>query len=414
MNAIGEAIDGDWLWRRLEELAAFGARDDGGVCRLALSQGERDATRRLADWAGAMGASMHTDAIGNLFFRREGREDLTPVVTGSHIDTQPMGGRYDGAYGVLAGFALLEALARTGTTHRHPIEVVAWTNEEGARYSPGAMGSAAFTGHGKLEDYLKVADPDGVRLEDELAVTLASLDALGARRRDFGFPIHALVEAHIEQGPILEAEGVPVGVVTGVQGPAWYRVEVKGEAAHAGTTPRAARRDAFVGASELARAMREAAQDPEDTIRFTIGRFEVLPGAPNTVPDSVRFTVDLRHVEAATLDRLDGVLRELAAREWAGCTASLTRDMRLDPIAFPQDLVDAVEEAGAKLGIATRRILSGAFHDAAYLAAHCPSVMLFIPCARGVSHHPSESITPQDAAAGARVLAEAVLSLAGK
>jgi N-carbamoyl-L-amino-acid hydrolase len=412
MDGIGEAVDGGWVWARLEELATFGALPNGGVRRLSLSGEEREATRRIAEWTDALGCRLLTDAFGNLFIRRDGTADLAPVVTGSHVDTQPAGGRYDGAYGVVAGLALLEALQRTGTRHRRPIEVVAWTNEEGSRFSPGTMGSAVFAGAANLARFLETTDSAGVPMGEELARSLALLDSLGAERRPFGFPIHALIEAHIEQGPILEAEGVPLGVVAAMQGPAWYRFMVEGEAAHAGTTPRSARRDAFLGASELAAALRAETLDPEDAVRFTIGRFEVSPGSPNTVPDYVLFTVDLRHFKASVLDRIDRAFAALAGKEWARCRVTMTRDMRLDPVTFSTRLVERLETAAARLGLPTRRMLSGAFHDAAYLARHCPAAMLFIPCAGGVSHHPAERITPEDATAGARVLAEAVLSLA--
>ncbi|PMR77213.1 M20 family metallo-hydrolase [Billgrantia endophytica] len=409
---IGALLNGNWLWDRLNDLAAIGALSNGGVCREALSDGERSALVLLAEWAGQLGCTIHTDAIGNLFIRREGIEALPPVLIGSHIDTQPVGGKYDGTYGVLAGLALLEAFHRAGVEHRRPIEVVAWTNEEGSRFSPAAMGSACFTGHADHETLRELRDVDGTRLGDELDRTLLKLERLGATRREFGFPVHCYLEAHIEQGPILEAEGAVVGIVNAIQGANWYQFEVRGSVAHAGTTPRALRKDAFAGAMELAAALREQATDPDDEVRFTIGRFILQPGSPNTIPDSATFTVDLRHYDNTLLERLDLAFSKLAERKWANCSVEMRREMCLGTVRFDDGLLNVLERTAKRQGIEYRRLSSGAFHDAAHLARHCPSAMLFIPCEGGISHHPHERITKEDAIAGARVLAEAVISIA--
>ena len=412
LQDMNVAVDGGWLWERLNALAAIGGRQDGGVSRSALSEGERQAIGLIAGWADELGCRIFSDAIGNVFVRRDGIEDLPPVVTGSHIDTQPVGGRYDGTYGVVAGLATIEALHRTGTLHRRPIEVVAWTNEEGSRFAPGAMGSAAFMGFEDVDVLRERRDCDGVSLGKELDRNLAALESLGAEQRAFGMPFHAFVEAHIEQGPLLEEAETPIGIVEGVQGLAWYRFDVEGVAAHAGTTPLEGRHDAFLGASELAANLRQAAIKASPQVRFTIGRFEVLPGSPNTIPNHVGFFVDLRHFAPDVLDGLHRIFTDLCNGVWQGCTISMSRQMRIEPVQFSQMVTNELEVSARRLKVPFTRLRSGAFHDAAHLAAHCPTSMLFIPCKNGISHHPDESIKFSDAEIGGRVLAHSVLSLA--
>ena len=403
-------IDGSWLWDRLQATARIGRTDDGGVARLAYSGDERALIGEMAGWARDLGLTLFTDAAANLFFRREGLEDLPPVVLGSHIDTQPTGGRYDGAYGVIAGLAVAEALHRHDRRFRRPIEIAAWMNEEGCRFSPGTTGSALFTGALALDDAREAMDEEGTRLGDELDRHLDLLAGLGVEQRPFGFPMHAFVEAHIEQGPVLEKSGYDIGIVTAAQGPIWYRVEVEGVAAHAGTTPRANRRDAVQGAMELAAAMRGETLDAADEIRFTIGSFDVSPSSINTVAERVVFTVDLRHLDQAVLDRIDARFRAFAARTWAGCDVRLIEKMRRPPVAFDPHVREALKAGAA--GRPYLELPSGAFHDAVCLVPHCPTGMLFIPCRDGVSHHSSEHIEPAHALAGAEVLARTTMLLA--
>src|SRR6266446_3033036 len=278
-NAVRE----DRLWQRHADMAKLGATPKGGVNRQALSAEDAAARNVLASWAKARGFAIFTDAIGNLFVRREGMDaNVLPVMSGSHMDSQPTGGRFDGMYGVLAAFEALEALEDAKTKTRRPLIAVAWTNEEGSRFQPGAMGSAVFAGHNKLEDMLAVKDWKGVVLKDALAETLKAAPA-PMREGKPGFAVDGYVEAHIEQGPRLENERKTIGVVTAIQGSRRYIVEIDGEEAHAGTTPRAARKDAFAAATRIAAAMYEATTDKDDTLRFTIGRVEVHPGSPNTV-----------------------------------------------------------------------------------------------------------------------------------
>jgi N-carbamoyl-L-amino-acid hydrolase len=294
------------LWQCHMEMAKLGAIPGNGVNRQALSKEDIAARQLLIGWARARGFTIAQDAIGNLFIRRPGQDpSATPVLTGSHLDSQPSGGRFDGAYGVLAGLEALEALEDAGTVTERPIEVVAWTNEEGGRFAPGAMGSMVFTESRALADCLAVTDGAGVRLEDALAATVAAVPV--DETRAFNFPIAAYIEAHIEQGPRLEAEGIPIGVVTGIQGSRWFEVEVLGEGAHAGTAPLKTRRDALQGALAAIQALNRVMADDSDTVRFTVGRFEVTPNSPNTVASRVLFTIDLR--------RCRGSLRSAVARD---------------------------------------------------------------------------------------------------
>ncbi|HUA55907.1 MAG TPA: M20 family metallo-hydrolase [Candidatus Sulfotelmatobacter sp.] len=408
-----DGIDEARLWQRLMAMARFGARADGGVDRQALSAEDVAARRQLIAWAEARGFACAVDPIGNLFVRRAGREpDLAPVLTGSHLDSQPTGGKFDGVYGVLAGFEVLEALEDLGLSTRRSVEAVAWTNEEGSRFQPGAMGSAAFAGRMDLAALRAGADRAGVRLGDALDATLAATPT--AARRALGFPVAAYVENHIEQGPLLEADGKVIGAVTGIQGSRWFAVEVTGEAAHAGTTPLKIRKDALKAATAMVSALESLMADPSDVVRFTVGRFEVAPNSPNTVPDRVFFTIDFRHPDAAVLQRLGDQVEVTCRAAARGCAVRVTQTFDAPPVDFAPAIVGLVSAAAARLGLPHRDIFSGAFHDAKFLAEVAPTGMLFVPCARGISHNPAESATASDLAAGARVLAEVVAELAAQ
>ncbi len=411
-RSAAAAIDATRLWLRLQTMAGIGARDDGGVNRQALSVEDIASKQTLIGWAQARGFAIFTDPIGNLFVRRPGTDrDAAPVVTGSHLDSQPTGGKFDGAYGVLAGFEALEALEDAGIKTRRPIEAVAWTNEEGSRFQPGAMGSACFVGQMDLAGLRESTGRDGVNLGVALDATLAATAAT-ATSRPFGFPIAAYVEAHIEQGPRLEAEGKTIGAVTGIQGSRWFAVEILGAEAHAGTTPMALRKDALKAAVAMVSALEQLLADPTDTIRFTVGRFEVSPGSPNTVPGRVFFTIDFRHPDAAVLDRLCLEIPKVCEVNARGCTVSVKPTFSTQPVAFPPAMTTRIEQAAGSLDLSCMSLLSGAFHDAKFLAEVAPSAMIVIPCAGGVSHNPIEDATPEDCAAGARVLAEVLVDLA--
>lgn len=407
------AVDGDQLWRDLRDVASLGGRSDGGVGRLALDDNDVQARLWLAERARRIGCTARVDPLGNLFLRREGADPtLAPVVTGSHVDSQPAGGAYDGIYGVLGGLAVLEALHRSGMPHRHAIEVVAWTNEEGVRFAPGTTGSSGFVGERSLEDSRRIAGTDGVTFGEAVDICITRLTKAGVAVGRLGSPIHAFVELHIEQGPVLEGKGIPIGVVSAIQGVTWFRFTVHGMSNHAGTTPRASRKDAFEGAVALASVLREAACEPQDITRFTVGRFQIMPDSINTIPGTVIFTVDLRDPDERRLADVERRFMELASRNWAGCSIEVERISKIHPVTFPRSITRTIAEAAQDVGLAAAEIVSGAFHDSMFLARHCPTGMIFIPCAGGLSHHPAESITQEHAAAGTRVLAAALLRLA--
>ena len=409
--AAAAAVDEARLWSRQMAMAAIGATARGGVNRAALSDEDRAARALMLDWAGALGFEVSTDAIANLYIRRPGRRaDAAPVVTGSHLDSQPRGGKFDGAYGVVGGFEALEAIARAGVETERPIDLVAWTNEEGGRFQPGAMGSAVFAGVLGLEDQLGIVDLEGVTLADALAETLASTPGLA--HRPFGHPFAAYVEAHIEQGPRLENEGRTVGAVTGIQGLYWYTVEVSGEEAHAGTTPLKGRRDALKAAVAMVAALEELMADESDTVRFTVGRFECGPGSPSTVPSRALFTIDFRHPDPAVIARIRPAIEPVCRANARGCAVSVRSTIDSAPLTFDPVLIAMVEGYADALGHPVMRLPSGAGHDAGHIAHLCPTGMIFVPCDRGISHNEAENAAPADLAAGARTLAACLVDLA--
>ena len=409
-----EAIREERLWRRHADMAKLGGTPKGGVNRQALSAEDAAARNLLGSWAKARGFSISTDAIGNLFVRREGSDpNALPVMSGSHMDSQPTGGRFDGMYGVLAAFEALEALEDAGVKTKRPVVAVAWTNEEGSRFQPGAMGSAVFAGHNDLDQMLQVKDWKGVVLKDALAETLKAAPA-PMREGKPGFPLDGYVEAHIEQGPRLENAATTIGVVTAIQGSRRYIVTTEGEEAHAGTTPRAARKDAFAAALRIAHAMYEATTDKDDMLRFTIGRVDVGPGSPNTVPGKTVFTIDMRHPDDAVLDVHEAKLKEIVAAKAAPCTGGIERVVAVPPTDFDPMVIDMVRAKTNALRLTNMDMPSGAGHDAMHIAHLCPTGMIFVPCERGISHNEMENATPQDLAAGARVLVEVLAELANR
>jgi N-carbamoyl-L-amino-acid hydrolase len=410
-QTVATAVSEARLWERLMAMAAIGAIPDGGVNRACLTALDRQARRVLIGWAGEIGAAVTVDPAGNLWLRRAGTDPgAAPVVTGSHMDTQPNGGRFDGIFGVIAGLEALTALHAAGITTRRPIEVVAWTNEEGGRFAPGCMGSMAWSGFKPLAAFAEVPDSDGIRFADALAEQLAAEGDISSR--PLGHVPHAYVEAHIEQGPILEAEEKEIGVVSGIQGSRWFTVTLTGETAHAGTTPLAARRDAVQDMVRAIAALNGLMHDPDDVLRFTVGRIEVAPNTSNSVADRARFTIDFRHPDKAVLlargDAIEGVVR--AAVRDAGVT--VTENFHALPVKFHPMVVGAVEDAAGALGLSHMRLPSGAFHDAQFVVPVCPTGMIFVPCRKGVSHNPAEYSEPGQLAAGTRVLTEVVRHLA--
>lgn len=407
---IAGAVREDRLWQQHMELARFGATGRGGINRQALSAEEIEARGALVRRGRSLGLTPYTDAIGNLFLRLEGRDrEAAPVLTGSHIDSQPTGGKFDGAFGVLAGLEAIEAFLDIGWQPRRPIEIVAWTNEEGSRFSPGMMGSAAYAGLRPVEEILAVRDSDGTSVREALEAVFAADDNI--EHRALGRPCAAFLEAHIEQGPRLEATGNQVGAVLGMQGTRRFRVRVIGEEAHAGTTPESERRDALVAAARMIGALRESMHDPDDITRFTVGLFRVSPNAPSVVPAEAYFSIDLRHPDADTLaglgDRIAGICRD----HRGPCEVEVEEISRAEPVHFPDAMPRLVSEVAESIGVPHMQMFSAAGHDARQLYYFCPTGMLFVPCEKGISHNEAENAKPEDLAAGARVLAGCVATL---
>lgn len=399
------------LWDRHQRMALHGGLPTGGVDRQALSPEEFAAWRELIDWARALGLTAFTDVAGNLFLRHEGAgTDLAPVLTGSHLDSQPTGGKFDGVFGVLAGLEAVQAIIESGTQLLRPIEIVAWMNEEGSRFAPGMMGSAAYTRAESLDRFLPLRDRHGTSVAEGLAALRRAFSDLPLR--ELGRPMAAYVEAHIEQGPILEREGITIGVVTGIQGKRTFRISVRGEEAHAGTSSRRERKDALMAAVRIIHALTEVMHDVADTVKFTVGKFDVLPNAPSVVPASVVFSIDLRHVDSARLIALGDRVSAICAEHAEPCTVDVLELTSALSLTFPDAMTRLVRESARLEGIAAMDIFSAAGHDARYLHGFCPTAMIFVPCKDGVSHNPMESAKAADLAAGARVLVRALVELA--
>jgi beta-ureidopropionase / N-carbamoyl-L-amino-acid hydrolase len=405
-------VDGERLWASLMELARIGATAKGGVCRLAASDLDGEARRLFIRWCEEAGCTVTIDRIGNIFARRPGRNpELPTVMAGSHLDTQPTGGRFDGAYGVMAGLEVVRSLNDLGYETEAPIEIVAWTNEEGSRFSPAMVGSGVFAGVFGLEQALATRDNNtaGLTLGGELErIGFAGPAAVGGR------PVAAYFEAHIEQGPILEAAGLPIGIVSGAQGQRWYEIAVTGQEAHAGPTPMPRRRDALVGAARMIDAVNKIGHAHAPHACATVGFVEVSPNSRNTIPGRVFFTVDFRHPEDAVLSAMDRDLRAACAA--AAATQSLEVAVEefwyFPPTPFDPRLVGAVREAAMAQGYPHQDIISGAGHDAVYLARVTPAAMIFVPCIGGISHNEIEDANPADLTAGCNVLLNAVLESA--
>ncbi len=413
------AVSEQRQWDRLMEMARLGAFTgaDGspGVNRPCLSPLDREARRLLIGWGMAIGLTPSIDALGNLFLRHEGQDPgLAPVLTGSHMDSQPAGGRFDGIWGVLAGLEAIQALREAGITPRRPIELVAWTNEEGARFAPGCMGSMAYAGHSKPDTWDAVTDGEGIRFGDALREQLL-LEA-DLPRRPLGVvegpAPHAYVEAHIEQGPRLESEGFDIGVVTGIQGSRWFLVEIIGESAHAGTAPLSTRRDAVQDMLRAITALNALMDDPTDILRFTVARIEVQPNSSNSVAERVRFTIDFRHPSAAVLAQRGDAIEATIHGAVQRCEVVVTERFHALPVDFAPEVTEAVARASAAQGLKALRMPSGAFHDAQFMVPLCPSGMIFVPSRKGISHNPAEYSSPAQLAAGARVLAQVLAELA--
>lgn len=408
-------IDGGRLWDRLEALgevgAVHGAHGERGCARLALTDADRDGRDLVVGWMRDLGMQVSTDAVGNVVAVHPGTDaDLAPVMIGSHIDTVRTGGRFDGNLGVLAGLQVVETLITARVATRRPVAVAFFTGEEGARFQPDMLGSLVYVGGMALEDALDVRDADGVRLGDDLArIGYAGMTPCPAAAAP-----HAYVELHIEQGPVLEDEGTTIGVVTGVQGISWTELTITGQSAHAGTTPMRLRHDPGYVAAAITTGVRSIATEMAGTQVATVGRCDLHPNLVNVVAATATMTVDLRNTDEALLQEAEARFDTLStqAAEAEGVTISRRTLARFQPVAFDPGMVDLVGQTATDLGFTTRRMPSGAGHDAQMLARICPTSMIFVPSVDGLSHNIAEYTTPADVTAGADVLLRVVLAKA--
>ena len=399
------SIDGERLWDTMHRLAEIGATEAGGVARVALTDVDKAGRDQLIEWVTELGCSVHIDRVGNLFARYEGsNSSRPPVVIGSHLDSQPTGGKYDGAYGVMVGLEVLRALHADNIRLAAPVEVVSWTNEEGARFPPAMLGSGVFSGDISLEAGLGSTSMQGDVLGEELLRIGYSGPELPGER-----PIGYYLEPHIEQGPILEESDHTIGIVTGVQGVRWYDVTITGQEAHAGTTPMERRSDAMVSAARLITEVDDIARRRAPAGRSTVGVVEVEPGSRNTIVGTVRMTVDLRHPDADVLAQMDAEFREFVTTLQP--QPEVEQIWYSAPIEFNPEIVSALRAAATEQGKDPVDITSGAGHDACYISKVAPTGMIFIPCADGLSHNEAEAITYEHAVAGAEVTLAAVLQL---
>lgn len=402
-------INGSRLLDRMQAFASIGATAAGGVNRQALTDGDREARRLLAELAFARGFTVFQDYMANLFIRREGRDPAhPPLLIGSHLDSQPTGGQFDGALGTLSAFEVLETLEDHGIETSMSIEVVAWTNEEGSRFAPGVMGSMAFAGAANPSEWHSVVGADGASFADELAATLSALPE--AVSRPLGMPILAYLELHIEQGPSLEKENLPIGVVTGVQGTRWLEVTISGQAAHAGTTGLTYRRDPMVATVSALHELQLSVMPSDGDARLTIGRMAVSPGSINAIPDTVVFSVDIRHPDPAQLALIENAVRTACKKQAAvqQCTCGIVTMFDMPSAVFSPEVVSAIEAAADRLELPSKRMVSGAFHDALFLARVAPAAMIFVPCRDGLSHNEAEYVSPKHVVTGARLMFETV------
>jgi len=407
-----QRIDGARLWDSLMAMARIGGTSGGGVRRLALSEEDRRGRDVFAAHCAAAGLTVRVDAMGNMFARRPGRDPARlPVLFGSHLDSQPSGGKFDGALGVIAGLEVMRTIQDLGIVTEAPLELVNWTDEEGSRFGRSLMGSAVWAGLLEQAEVEMFADADGQTVGQ-------SLDAIGYRGPEPArvFPADAYFELHIEQGPILEKAETQIGIVTGAQAMVFYEAVTRGQDSHAGTTPPSARRDALVCAARIIdlvdRMMRARGEDG----RGTVGRLHVIPNSHNVIPGEVRFSVEFRHPSDTEMARLEAQFPREAgfiARD-CGVALEITPLLRIAAQPFDPDCIDLVRASAARLGFSAREIVSGAGHDAVSVARHIPTAMIFVPCKDGLSHNEAESILPEQAEAGCQVLLDAVIARANR
>ena len=404
-------VNGDRLWQSLMELAKIGATQKGGVCRLTLTDLDRQGRDLVIGWAREAGLSVTIDKIGNVFMRRAGKNNaLPPIMTGSHIDTQPTGGKFDGNFGVLAGLEVIRTLNDYDIETEAPVELAFWTNEEGSRFVPVMMGSGVFANIFSLEHAYAATDIEGKTVRDELE----KIGYIGTETPG-NHPIGAYFESHIEQGPILEDEGITIGVVQAVLGIRWYDCVVTGMEAHAGPTPMVLRKDAMQVAAKIMQEVVAIAHRFGPHGRGTVGMVQVFPNSRNVIPGQVKFSIDFRNMTDALVDEMDAAIRAFAKQTEAetGLTIAIQLVSDYPAVPFHPDCKDAVRRAADKLGYSNMDIVSGAGHDAVYMAGLAPTGMIFIPCKDGISHNEIEDTLPEQVTAGANVLLHAMLERAG-
>jgi N-carbamoyl-L-amino-acid hydrolase len=402
-------VNGERLWRNIMAIGQIGETAKGGSNRQALTDEDREGRELFLTWARAAGCTVRVDEIGNLFVRRPGRRDLPPVLTGSHLDTQPTGGKFDGILGVLGGLEVIESLNDANVTTEHPVEVVVWTNEEGARFDTAMLGSAVWSGAMTPADAFTLKDRAGRSVGEEL-------ERLGYKGDEPAapFPVAAAFELHIEQGPVLEDAGVTIGIVTGVQHMSRHRVIIEGQECHAGPTPMNLRKDPVMALARLLPRIYAAAEDHAPEGRVTIGFMNARPGSPNTVPGELEITVDIRHPQR---DQYDAMVRDCSTAVEEACAGlGLPVTQRCiwhaPGVAFAPECIDAVRQAVKATGHDALELVSGAGHDACNLSRVAPTSMIFVPCRDGISHNEAEWATEGHCAAGANVLLHAVLETA--
>ena len=393
------------------EMGRHGALPNGGCRRLALTKEDKMGRDLFVRWAKEAGCAVSVDEVGNIYARRNGQDpDLPAVATGSHLDTQPHGGRFDGIYGVLAGLEVVRALNDNNVRTQKPVDVIVWTNEEAARFSPPLTGSQVFAGKLETEDVHRTLTSDGAMVKDELVdIGYHGSEIPGSRKLD------SFIEAHIEQGPVLEKEAKTIGVVDCVQGAFAAEVTLAGEDGHAGTVQLDMRRDACLGAAEMIVFLNRLATDTDDLVKMTVGTLKINPNSISTIPGQAYFTIDCRHPDRAILGslraRVKSGLAEIAAERGLGFEFRIMLEKQ--PVGFDPNIASIIERATKNLAYPYRRMLSGAAHDAMNIAELAPTAMIFIPCKNGISHNEAESASPSDVAAGANVLLHAMIELAG-
>ena len=403
-------IDGGRLWDSIMEMAKIGATPKGGCKRLTLTDLDREGRALFISWCEKAGCSVAVDEMGNVFARRPGTENgLSPVMMGSHLDTQPTGGKFDGVLGVLGALEVVRSLNDLKIKTKRPIEIANWTNEEGSRFAPAMVSSGVFAGVYTKDFAYACEDQEGKKLGEELTrIGFKGDEKVGGRK------IHAFFELHIEQGPILEAENFEVGIVTHGQGQRWYEIDLTGFESHAGSTPMPRRKDALLGASRIVELVNRTALAQAPLAVGTVGMLNPYPNSRNVIPGSAFVACEFRHPDDAVLSAMDQALREgvdAIAKE-IGLTYDIRQIFYYKPVAFDRDCVAAVRRAAQHFGYTHRDIVSGAGHDACYIARVAPTSMIFTPCVDGVSHNEAEDIKPDWATAGANVLMHAVLEKA--